>query len=229
MNIFNRRLFLALGGATIVSGCQMSGDVIGAAMGGAGEEADFGQLVKALHAALDKVADETEKLFEIQASYADVFGLKKQAAEMRGQAKAVKENGRTGIKFRDAEKLTKGLQKDINTKLSSGVALDDKAKRSLASGMAQHSKAIENAFVGGVMIAKVVLDARSAKKPTFSDIESLKYLREIVADGPMAIKFLETSKTTYDNYAEAYEFKAKIPNIPKPKTPSLLGSGRGRA
>ena len=57
----------------------------------------------------------------------------------------------------------------------------------------------------------------------------MKYFKEIAADGPMAIKFLETSKSTYDAYAEAFEFKAKIPNIPKPKVKSLMGGGRGRA
>ena len=223
MSKFNRRAFIAMGGASALSACQMSGDMMGAAMGGAGSNADFGQLVKALHAALDKVADQTEKLFEIQASYADVFGLKKQAAQMRAEAKQIKANGRVGVQYRQAEKLTKGLQKDINTQLNKGNALDAAAKRTLANGMNEHAKAIENAWVGGVMIAKVVLDARSAKKPSFSDIESLKYFKEIVADGPMAIKFLETSKSTYEDYAEAFEFKAKIPNLPKPKTKNLFG------
>ena len=226
MSNFNRRAFIAMGGASALSACQMSGDMMGAAMGGAGSNADFGQLVKALHAALDKVADQTEKLFEIQASYADVFGLKKQAAQMRGEAKAIRASGRTGVKFRQAEKLTKGLQKDINNQLNKGNALDAAAKRTLANGMNEHAKAIENAWIGGVMIAKVVLDARSAKKPSFTDIESLKYFKEIVADGPMAIKFLETSKSTYEDYAEAFEFKAKIPNIRKPKVKNLMGSGR---
>lgn len=226
MSNFNRRAFIAMGGASALSACQMSGDMMGAAMGGAGSNADFGQLVKALHAALDKVADQTEKLFEIQASYADVFGLKKQAAQMRAEAKQIKANGRVGVQYRQAEKLTKGLQKDINTQLNKGNALDAAAKRTLANGMNEHAKAIENAWVGGVMIAKVVLDARSAKKPSFSDIESLKYFKEIVADGPMAIKFLETSKSTYEDYAEAFEFKAKIPNIRKPKVKNLMGSGR---
>ena len=226
MSNFNRRAFIAMGGASALSACQMSGDMMGAAMGGAGSNADFGQLVKALHAALDKVADQTEKLFEIQASYADVFGLKKQAAQMRAEAKQIKANGRVGVQYRQAEKLTKGLQKDINTQLNKGNALDAAAKRTLANGMNEHAKAIENAWIGGVMIAKVVLDARSAKKPSFSDIESLKYFKEIVADGPMAIKFLETSKSTYEDYAEAFEFKAKIPNIRKPKVKNLMGSGR---
>jgi len=226
MSQLNRRTFMVFGGASALSACQMSGDMMGAALSGAGSDADFGQLVKALHAALDKVADQTEKLFEIQASYADVFGLKKQAAQMRGEANAVKADGRTGIKFRQAEKLTTGLQKDINKQLDKGVALDAAARRTLANGMNQHAKAIENAWIGGVMIAKVVLDARSAKKPSFTDIESLKYFKEIVADGPMAIKFLETSKSTYEDYAEAFEFKAKIPNIRKPKVKNLMGSGR---
>ena len=73
------------------------------------------------------------------------------------------------------------------------------------------------------MILKVVIDAQSAKKPTFKDLEAVKYLAEIVKDGPMAIKFLETSKSTYEDYAEAFEFKAKIPNLPKPKTKNLFG------
>jgi len=226
MSNFNRRAFIAMGGASALSACQMSGDMMGAAMGGAGSNADFGQLVKALHAALDKVADQTEKLFEIQASYADVFGLKKQAAQMRAEAKQIKANGRVGVQFRQAEKLTKGLQKDINTQLNKGNALDAAAKRTLANGMNEHVKAIENAWIGGAMVLKVVIDARSAKKPSFSDIESLKYFKEIVADGPMAIKFLETSKSTYEDYAEAFEFKAKIPNIRKPKVKNLMGSGR---
>ena len=226
MSKFNRRAFIAMGGASALSACQMSGDMMGAAMGGAGSNADFGQLVKALHAALDKVADQTEKLFEIQASYADVFGLKKQAAQMRGEANAIKASGRTGVNFRQAEKLTKGLQKDINNQLNKGNALDAAAKRTLANGMNEHAKAIENAWIGGAMVLKVVIDARSAKKPSFSDIESLKYFKEIVADGPMAIKFLETSKSTYEDYAEAFEFKAKIPNIRKPKVKNLMGSGR---
>ena len=226
MSKFNRRAFIAMGGASALSACQMSGDMMGAAMGGAGSNADFGQLVKALHAALDKVADQTEKLFEIQASYADVFGLKKQAAQMRAEAKQIKANGRVGVQFRQAEKLTKGLQKDINTQLNKGNALDAAAKRTLANGMNEHVKAIENAWIGGAMVLKVVIDARSAKKPSFSDIESLKYFKEIVADGPMAIKFLETSKSTYEDYAEAFEFKAKIPNIRKPKVKNLMGSGR---
>lgn len=229
MSNFNRRTFMVLGGASALSACQMSGDMMGAALGGAGSDADFGQLVKALHAALDKVADQTEKLFEIQADYADVFGLKKQAAKMRGEAKAIKANGRTGIKFRQAEKLTKGLQKDVEKQLNKGVALDSSAKRKLENGMKQHARAIENAWVGGAMVVKVVIDARSAKKPSFSDIESLKYFKEIAADGPMAIKFLETSKSTYDAYAKAFEFKAKIPNIPKPKVKGLMGGGLGRA
>ena len=123
MSNFNRRTFMVLGGASALSACQMSGDMMGAALGGAGSDADFGQLVKSLHAALDKVADQTEKLFEIQADYAEVFGLKKQAAKMRGEARAIKASGRTGIKFRQAEKLTKGLQKDVEKQLNKGVLL----------------------------------------------------------------------------------------------------------
>lgn len=229
MSKYNRRTFMVLGGASALSACQMSGDMMGAALGGSGSNADFGALVKSLHAALDKVADQTEKLFEIQADYADVFGLKKQAARMRGEARAIKTSGRTGVNFRQAAKLTKDVQKDIDKQLSKGVALNGAASQKLSNGMNQHARAIENAWVGGVMIAKVVLDARSAKKPSFSDIESLKYLREIVSDGPMAIKFLETSKSTYSAYAEAFEFKAKVPNIRKPKVKNLMGGGRGSA
>jgi hypothetical protein len=104
--LLNRRSFAALGGASLVSGCLASPDMlIGAAMGGAGNDADFGQLIKSLHAALDKVADQTEKLFLVQASYAEVFGLKKQAASLKGQAIAIKRDGRTGVNFRKGVQL----------------------------------------------------------------------------------------------------------------------------
>jgi hypothetical protein len=79
------------------------------------------------------------------------------------------------------------------------------------------------------MIAKVVIDARSAKKPQFTDFEALGYLKEIVSDGPMAMKFLETSKSTYDQYAKAFEFKAQIPNLPAPKVTPLFSMGAKRS
>jgi len=228
LHLLSRRSFVAIGGATFVAGCGggLSPDMLGAAAGGAGKEANFGDLVKALHAALDKVADQTEKLFEIQASYATVFGLKKRAAALEGQAKAIKRDGRTGINFRKGEKETKGLLKDIEKKLNGKIALNAQAKRTLERGMVEHSKAIEDAFVGGIMIAKVVVDARSAKKPEFTDFESLRYLKEIVSDGPLAMKFLETSKATYEGYSDAFEFKAKVRVPAKPKVKSLMGGGR---
>lgn len=229
IRLLNRRSFVAMGGATFIAGCQASPDMLGAAIGGAGKEADFGQLVKALHAALDKVADQTEKLFEIQASYAQVFGLKKRAAALEGQAIAIKRDGRTGINFRKGERETKGLLKDINKKLDGKYALNAQAKRTLARGMAEHSRAVENAFVGGVMIAKVVIDAQSAKKPQFTDFEAMGYVREILSDGPLAIKFLETSKSTYEGYSDAFEFKAKVRVPAKPKLKPLMGGGTGRA
>ena len=228
VRFLNRRSFVALGGATFIAGCGggLSPDMMGAALGGAGKEANFGDLVKALHAALDKVADQTETLFEIQASYAKVFGLKERAAALEGQAIAIKRDGRTGINFRKGEKETKGLLKDINKKLEGKYALNSQAKQTLERGMARHSKAIEDAFVGGIMIAKVVIDARSAKKPQFTDFEALGYLKEIVSDGPMAMKFLETSKATYEGYSDAFEFKAKIRVPAKPKVKSLMSGGR---
>lgn len=229
IRLLNRRSFVAMGGATFIAGCQASPEMLGAALGGAGKEADFGQLVKALHAALDKVADQTEKLFEIQASYAEVFGLKKRAAALEGQAKAIQRDGRTGINFRKGEKETTGLLKDINEKLDGKYALNAQAKRTLERGMVEHSKAIENAWVGGIMIAKVVIDAQSAKKPQFTDFEALGYVREILSDGPMAMKFLQTSKTTYEGYSDAFAFKAKVRVPAKPKVKSLMGGGRGRA
>lgn len=229
ISLFNRRAFVAVSGSALLAGCQMSPDMMGAALGGAGKDADFGSLVKALHAALDKVADQTEKLFEIQASYANVFGLKKRAAALQGEAQAIRRDGRTGINFRKGEKETKGLLDDINKKLSGGANLNAQAKRTLEQGMVQHSVAIQNAWVGGVMIAKVIIDAQSAKKPSFSDIQSLKYVREILSDGPMAVKFLQTSKQTYEAYSDAFAFKAQIKVPPKPKLNSLMGGGRGRA
>jgi hypothetical protein len=232
VRFLNRRSFVALGGATFIAGCGGAGlspDLMGAAMGGAGKEANFGDLVKALHAALDKVADQTETLFEIQASYAKVFGLKERAAALEGQAIAIKRDGRTGINFRKGAKETKDTFDQIEKKLDNKYALDEQARQKLQRGIVRHSKAIEDAFVGGVMIAKVVIDARSAKKPQFTDFEALGYLKEIVSDGPMAMKFLETSKSTYDQYAKAFEFKAQIPNIPKAKTPPLIGMGSKRS
>ena len=228
--LLNRRSFAVLGGASLLSGCLASPDMLtGALTGGAGKDADFGQLIKSLHAALDKVADQTEKLFLVQASYAEVFGLKKRAASLKGQAIAIKRDGRTGVNFRKGEKETKGLLKDVQKKINGGAKLDAAAKRKLQNGMKDHARAIEKAWVGGIMIAKVVIDAQSAKKPTFKDLDSLKYLREIVADGPMAMKFLETSKSTYESYSDAFsaEYAVKVPA--KPKVKSLMGSSRGRA
>ena len=229
--LLNRRSFVALGGATFIAGCSggVSPDMLGAAAGGAGKDADFGELVKALHLALDKVADQTEKLFTIQASYAEVFGLKKRAAALEGQAIAIRRDGRTGINFRKGEKETKGLLKDINEKLDGKYVLNAQAKRTLERGMIEHTKAIENAWVGGIMIAKVVLDARSANKPKFTDFEAAGYFREILADGPMAMKFLQTSKATYEGYSDAFAFKAEVRVPPKPKVKPLMGGGRGRA
>jgi len=65
LHLLSRRSFVAIGGATFVAGCGggLSPDMLGAAVGGAGKEANFRDLVKALHAAFDKVADQTEKLF----------------------------------------------------------------------------------------------------------------------------------------------------------------------
>lgn len=224
--LLNRRSFVAMGGATFIAGCQASPEMLGAAMGGAGKEADFGELVKALHAALDKVADQTKELFLIQASYAEVFGLKKQAAEFKGDAEAIRQNGRSSAKFKQAGKRTEGLLEDIQKELDKGRSLDAKAKRNLERGMVRHKKAVENAWVGGIMIAKVVLDARSAKKPQFTDFEALGYVREILADGPMAMKFIETSKSTYEGYSDAFEFKAKIRVPSKPQVKPMMGGGR---
>ena len=61
--LLNRRSFAVLGGMSLLSGCMASPDMlVGAATGGAGKDADFGQLIKSLHAALDKVAEKTKKL-----------------------------------------------------------------------------------------------------------------------------------------------------------------------
>ena len=225
-NLINRRSFVLLGSASTLAGCMAGPEMFGAAVGGAGNDANFGDLIKSLHAALDKVADQTEKLFEIQASYAEVFGLKKRAAALKGEAEAIKRDGRTGVDFSKGSKETKGLVKDIQKKLDSGAVLDANAKRTLERGMASHAKAIENAWVGGIMIAKVVFDAQSAKKPSFSDFESVKYLAEIVKDGPLAISFLETSKSTYEEFSDAFEYKAKIRVPKKPAVKALIGGGR---
>lgn len=92
--------------------------------------------------------------------------------------------------------------------------------------MARHKQAISNAWVGAAMTMKVVIDARSAKKPTFSDTEALQYMREILADGPKAVRFVQTSRETYDAYSEAFEFKAKVRVPSAPKLKPISGMSR---
>ena len=213
----NRRMLLTMGGgAFFLAGCQAAAPgMMGAMMGGSGKDADWGSLIKSLHAALDKIADQTEELISIQASYAEVFKLKDNAAKWKGKAIAAK-NGRSGIKLSDVTKASESQQKEIKKLLANGYALDARGKRTLEKGLRRHQKAIENAWVGAAMVVKVVVDARSAKKPSFRDIESVKYMKEILADGPMAIKFVQTSKKTYEAYSDTFAYEAKIV-VPKPK------------
>ena len=220
----SRRSLLTFGGTSLLlAGCQVSPDMIGALAGGSGKDADWGSLIKSFHAALDKVADQTEELIKVQLSYAEVFGLKKRAAYWKGQAIAAK-NGRSGLKFAELEKQSKSQQKEISSKLGKSASVSAAGKRKLESGMKRHKKAVENAWVGAAMILKVVIDAQSAKKPTFKDLEAVKYLAEIVKDGPMAIKFVETSKSTYEAYSDAFEFKAKVRVPSKPKLAPMKSS-----
>jgi hypothetical protein len=220
--LMNRRGLMFLGtSAVLLSGCQMAvPGMTGALTGGAGKEADWGSLIKSLHAALDKVADQTEELLNIQASYLDAVGEKDKAAVLKGKAIAMKD--RSGLDLGGAKKETASAKKVVLAALKKGKGKDAAAKRILQSGINRHKKAVENAWVGAAMIVKVVIDAQSAQKPSFKDMEAVGYMKEILADGPKAINFVKTSKSTYEDYAEAFEYEAKI-IIPKPPKTESLG------
>jgi hypothetical protein len=220
--LINRRSALVFGGSTLfLAGCQGAAPgMMGSLMGGSGAAADWGSLIKSLRDALDKVATQTEELIKIQLAYAEVFGLKDRAAKWKGEAIAAK-NGRANLDLGAIKKASESQQKEVTKLLNKGFNLDAKGKQKIEAGMVRHKKAIENAWVGAAMVVKVVIDARSAKKPTFKDTENLKYMKEIVSDGPKAIKFVKTSKVTYEAYADVFAYKAKIKVPTPPKTAEL--------
>ena len=219
--LMNRRGLMFLGtSAVLLSGCQMAAPgMVGALTGGAGKEADWGSLIKSLHVALDKIADQTYELLDVQGNYLLAIGEKKKAALLKGKAIAMKDPA--GLDLGGAKKETASAKKVVLAALKKGKGKDDAAKRILQSGINRHKKAVENAWVGAAMIVKVVIDAQSAQKPSFKDMEALGYMKEILTDGPMAISFVKESKSTYEDYAEAFSYEAKI-KVPKaPKTPPL--------
>jgi hypothetical protein len=199
------------GGAMLLSGC-VSPDMMGAVTGGSGKKANWASLIKEARDAIDLVADQTLNLLTVQKEYATVFKLKDLAAKLQSTINSRKTGNINNVSFvKSADKLTKTAQKAISKEIGKKAALSAQQKRVLANGLAKHQKSIEKAWVGGIKMAKVLIEAQSAQKPSFKDIEAVNYMREIVSDLPMAIKFLKTSKSTYESYAKAFEYDAKVP------------------
>ena len=212
--IISRRNALRItfgGGAMLLSGC-VSPDMMGAAVGGAGKEANWAALIKEARDAIDLVANQALKLEVIQREYATVLELKDLAAQIQLSINNKKTGNVNNVSFiKSSAKLTKTAQKAINKEIARKGALNSQQKKVLANGLVKHQKTIQNAWVGGIKMAKVLVDARSAKKPSFKDMEAVGYLSEIITNVPTAIGFLTESKKTYEVYAEAFEYKAKVP------------------
>lgn len=210
------------GAAGIVSACQFNPEMMGAALGGAGAEANWLELGKELDSGLSLMAGQTDKLLEIQADYAGVMDLKNLEAKLRAEVVNLRRGDTFGASnLRTATTLSKNAQKDIVRQVNRAGSLSSQQQRVLARGQQQHEQAIQAMWVGVVRIGKVFIDARNAKRPSIGDIELINVARNITTTAPRALAFGKTSRETYEAYNEAFEFKGvyvppknRISNLP---------------
>jgi hypothetical protein len=210
--IMNRRRMLrvvALGGtASALTACQLSPDMLNAGLGGAGGEANWIDLGREFEGAVALIAGQTDTLLDIQADYASVLDLKDEEAKLRAEA----ENWKSGDTFgaselRSADRATKNAERAISRKLGQIDALSNRQKQVLANGQERHDQSIQRMWVGVIRVGKVLIDARSAQRPSFRDVELIDVFRNITRTAPRAIAFGETSRDTYTSYNEAFAAK----------------------
>lgn len=200
---------VTMGGATsALAACQMNADMMAAGLGGAGKEANWLELGKEFDGALSLIAAQTDGLIEIQADYAGVLDLKDLEAKLRAEASKLKRGDTFGAsELRTNTRLTKEANEAVVNELNRASGLSARQKQVLAQGQRSHEAAIQKMWVGVVRIGKVFIDARSAKRPSFTDLELLNVARNITTTAPRALDFGKTSKATYEAYNEAFEYK----------------------
>ena len=223
---FNRRQAISLtaGSSILVLGANQAfaagllGNIGGGLLGGgAGKGADWSTLAKEASKAIGVMAKQTSTLLKVQESYCSVIGLKKEAAAVQKVINDIKSGNVNQNDVGAVEKITKNTEKAVSKALSKKITLDAGQKKKLVDGLATHKKAIQDMWVGVIMVVKVLADAKSAKKPSLTDVDALKSFKQITKDLPVAIKFGKTSKQTFKSYAESFEYKAKIPLSAKQK------------
>jgi hypothetical protein len=200
----------------------MNGDMLAAGLGGAGREANWLELGKEFDASLTLIASQTDKLIEIQADYASVLNLKNLEAKLRAEVTNLRKGDTFGASsLRSANRLSNEARKAIVAEVGKANSLSARQLSVLADGQKQHERAIEQMWVGVVRVGKVLIDARSAKRPSIGDIELINVAKNITTTAPRAMEFGKTSKATYEAYNEAFEYKgvyvpprAKISKLP---------------
>jgi hypothetical protein len=200
---------ITIGGATsALAACQMNTDMISAGLGGAGTEANWLELGKEFEGGLSLIAGQTDRLLIIQADYAGVLDLKDLEAKLRTEASNMSKGDTFGASsLRTADKLSKDAERAIVREVNKAENLSARQQQVLAQGQSSHEDAIQKMWVGVIRISKVLFDARSAKKPSFQDIELVNVAKNITATGPRAMSFGKTSKATYEAYNEAFQYK----------------------
>lgn len=202
------RVFAVGGSVSVLGACQMSPDMLTAGLGGAGGEANWIDLGREFEGALALIAGQTDTLLEIQADYAGVLDLKNEEAKLRAEAANWKRGDTFGAReIRTADKATKDAERAISRKLGEIDSLTNRQKQVLADGQVRHDRSIQQMWVGVIRIGKVLIDARSAQRPSVRDVELIGVFRNITSTAPRAIAFGETSRDTYASYNEAFEAK----------------------
>lgn len=214
---------VTFGGVTVtLSACQMNTDMLAAGIGGAGSEANWLELGQEFDGGLMQIASQTDKLIDIQADYAAVLNLKDLEAKLRAEANNLRNGDSFGASsLKTANRLSKDAEKAIIAEVGKANNLSTQQQNVLSNGQKQHERAIEQMWVGVVRIGKVLIDARSAKKPSLGDLELVKVASNITTTAPRAMEFGNTSRATYSAYNEAFGYKGvyvpprdKINNLP---------------